>query len=51
MGSLVVRQKIDGTTVKEWEAEAVRDADGNIVWVDERNSIAEMDTAPTGVLD
>ena len=51
MGTLVIRQKEDGTTVKEWQAEPVRDENNNIVWADERAGIPVMDTAPEGVLD
>lgn len=51
MGHLVIRQKEDGTVVKEWAAEPVRDENGNIVWEDERAGIAQMDSAPEGVLD
>lgn len=51
MGQLVIRHKEDGTVIKEWQAEPVRDENGNIVWQDERAGIAVMDTAPEGVLD
>lgn len=51
MGQLVIRTKEDGTRVKEWQAEPVRDADGKIVWEDARETIPVMDTAPEGVLD
>ena len=51
MGNLVIRTKADGTVVKEWQAEPVRDENNNIVWADERAGIPVMDTAPEGVLD
>ena len=51
MGKLVIKQNVDGTKEKYWEAEPVRDANGNIVWEDERAGIPVMDTAPEGVLD
>jgi len=51
MGTLIIRTKVDGTTVKEWESAPVLDADGNIVWENERLSIPVMDKAPEGMLD
>ena len=51
MGHLQIRKTVDGTVVKEWVAEPVRDEDGNLIWEDERNGIPMMDEAPSGMLD
>lgn len=51
MGHIQIRKTVDGTVVKEWVAEPVRDEDGNIVWEDARQTIPVMDTAPDGVLE
>lgn len=50
MGKVVTIQNVDGSVVKVWKAEPVKDENGKIVW-DPATRTPMMDTAPEGVLD